>query len=83
MPLPFASYTPGECVYDLSYTAAHFGNGKPLPGFLTFDQETGFEVRTSNPADFGTYSIELTATVNGPNTVGEVDQVYVFTLDRC
>ena len=80
---PFAAYTPRECVYDLTYVAAHFGNGNPLPQFLTFSPQTGFQVQTSNPNDFGTYSIELTATVNGPNTVGEVDLVYTFTLGRC
>ena len=40
-------------------------------------------MQSSNPADFGSYQIELTATVNGPDIVGGVDIVYTFNLGRC
>ena len=54
-----------------------------MPQFLTFTEQQGFSIRTGNPADFGTYQVELTATVDGPSTVGEVDLIYTFELKRC
>ena len=52
---PFAVYTPGECVYDLIFSVSNFATGGPLPSFLTFTEQNGFHVRSSNPADFGVY----------------------------
>ena len=54
VPKPFAAYTPSECVYDLDYTVSIFDKGnEPLPDFITFNPEIGFEIQSSDPNDFG------------------------------
>lgn len=82
IPLPNQVYTPSECLYGLLYEAKTIG-GDNLPQWLSFDPVNGFTVLSGNPNDFGTYLIELTATVDGPNTVSEIDLIYTFTLGRC
>lgn len=83
MPPPFRSYTPRECVYDLTYTTKIFSTGQPLPDFIKFDGVNGFELSSSDPNDFGIYNVQLSATVNGPNKVGTITQMYYFTVGRC
>ena len=80
---PLAVYTPQECVYDLTFTAKVFNSNDPLPSFLIYSEEEGFNLETNNPDDFGVNLIELTASINGPNSVGNVDIIYTFTLGRC
>ena len=45
VPKPIASYIPSECVYDLQYTVSLFDkDNEPLPDFITFNPDTGFEI---------------------------------------
>lgn len=84
IPAPFESYTPSECVYDLIYTATLFDKvDSPLPDFITFSADKGFELKSSDPNDFGMYEVLLSATVDGPSRVGTVTVRYWFNVGRC
>ena len=83
VPTPTPIYTPTECMYDLIMEARIFGSNDPLPSFITFSQEQGIQIKSSDPNDKGIYQVELTATVDGPSNAGEVDVLYTITLERC
>jgi len=83
IPLPTLAETPNYCGFGITYEIVLQGT-ETLPPFMAIvEAENKLQVLSSDPANRGTYTVDLRITPAGPTSVGTQIVSYTFTISAC